>query len=287
MSTEKDAVKEIWILKASGEKELFSCKKLRHSLEKAGTSTELIPKIISHIKSGLKDGMKTRDIYRHAYSLLRKFEATKAGRYAIKNAIMELGPTGFPFEKLVAELLKYQGFSVEVDKIVRGSCVSHEIDVMAQQNERLVLVESKFHNQPGIKTDVKVALYVQARFEDIRKQLLSQSGSEQKQLEAWLVTNTKLTSNAIRYANCVGIRAIGWSYPPDSSLQNLIEAAGLSPLTSLTTLSRNQKRQLLSQGAVLCREINKGMLQSIGISESKASQVLKEANNLCKRQELH
>ncbi len=280
-------VKEIRVLKASGEQEPFSYKKLRRSLERAGVSPQLIPEIISHVMNELKDGMKTRDIYRRAYSLLRKWEAPKTGRYALKNAIMELGPTGFPFEKLVAELLKYQGFSVEVDKIVQGWCVSHEIDIMAQQNERLVIVESKFHNKPGIKTDVKVALYVQARFEDIRKQLPNQFGREQKLLEAWLVTNTKLTLDAIRYADCVGIRAIGWSYPPDSSLQNLIERAGLHPLTSLTSLNRYQKRQLISQGLVFCREIDKSILQSIGISESKATHILIEANKLCYQHDLH
>jgi Holliday junction resolvase-like predicted endonuclease len=219
--------------------------------------------------------------------LLRKRETHKASRYAIKNAIMELGPTGFPFERLVAELLKHQGFSVEVDKIIQGWCVSHEIDVIAQKDKRLVIVESKFHNQQGIRTDVKVALYVQARFEDLRKQLLGQFDREHKLLEAWLVTNTKLTSDAIQYANCVGIRAIGWSYPQDNSLQNLIEQANLHPLTSLTTLSKYQKRQLLGQGLVLCQEIDTGVLQSIGISKPKAIKVLKEANVLCKKHDFH
>ena len=30
----------------------------------------------------------------------------------LKNALRELGPTGYPFERFVGELLKYQGYQV-------------------------------------------------------------------------------------------------------------------------------------------------------------------------------
>ena len=110
--------KEVWIVKASGEKEVFSVEKLKRSLEKSRASSQVIEEVINHVVGELKDGMKTSAIYRRAFSYLRRKQPLAAGRYNIKKAIMELGPTGYPFEKIIAEILRGQGFSIEVGKIL-------------------------------------------------------------------------------------------------------------------------------------------------------------------------
>ena len=275
--------KEILIVKTSGETEPFLDAKLRQSLSRVNASPDTIEKIIKHVRKELKPGMQTASIYRHAFSLLHKLDYPAAARYSLKQAIRELGPTGHPFEKLVGELLALDGFSVEVGKVIQGLCVSHEIDVVAEKDDRHIMVECKFHNQPGIKSDVKVALYVQARFEDVQKQWQKQPDHGRKFHEVWLVTNTKLTSDAIQYASCVGMKAVGWSYPPNGSLQNLIEKAGLHPLTCLTTLSNTYKRLFLNRGLVFCKEIfeNKNLLQGMGLDEFKINAVINEINQLC------
>lgn len=275
--------KETLIVKTSGETEPFLEAKLRHSLLRVNASSDTIEKIIKHVRKELKPGMQTSSIYQHAFSLLHEFDHPAAARYSLKQAIRELGPTGYPFEKLVGELLKSDGFAVEVGKVAQGLCVSHEIDVVAEKDDRHIMVECKFHNQQGIKSDVKVALYVQARFEDVQKQWQKQPDHGRKFHEVWLVTNTKLTSDAIQYASCVGMKAIGWSYPPNGSLQNLIEKAGLHPLTCLTTLSSTHKRLFLNKGLVFCKEIfeNKNLLQGMGLDEFKINTVINEINQLC------
>ncbi len=278
-------VKTVNIIKASGESEPFSEHKLRRSLERVNALPVLIADIVEHVKSELKEGMKTSEIYSHAFSLLKKKEYFTAGRYSIKKALLELGPSGYPFEKIVAELLKLDGYAVETGKITQGNCISHEVDVTARKDNHLVLVECKFHNRAGYKTDVKVALYVNARFWDIKKHLLEKSGQNKDNLEAWLVTNTKLTSEAIRYSMCSGIRAIGWGYPYDGrNLQYLLEESGLLPITCLTSLTRTQKNELLRRGFVICREIaeQKEILQSTGLSDKKIVKVLKEVQELCR-----
>ncbi len=274
--------KEIIIIKASGEKEPFSESKLRRSLERVRVAPSTIDDIVVQIKSELKDGTKTSDIYRRAFSLLRQYQSHTAARYGLKAAIMKLGPSGHPFEKFVGKLLKSQGFSIEVSKIVPGFCVTHEIDVVGKKDNRCVMVECKFHNEHGIKSDVKIALYIQARFEDLQKQWQSHPASAQKFDEAWLVTNTKLTSEAIRYAECVGMKTLGWNYPPKNGLENLIERAKLYPLTSLATLNVTQKRALLDSGLVLCREIldNVNVLRAIKIAEEKIDKIINEINKL-------
>ncbi len=276
--------KEFRVIKASGESEPFSVEKLRRSLQRSRVSPQLIDEVIDHVVAELRDGMKTSAIYRHAFAYLRRRQPSAAGRYNIKKAILELGPTGYPFEKFIAEIMKAQGFRVEVGKTVAGFCVPHEIDIIAENKRRLIMVEGKFHNQAGYKTDVKVALYVKARFDDVIKRL----PHDDKKLEAWLVTNTKLTLDAVKYADCAGIKTIGWNHPPEGSLQQLVERAGLHPLTSLTSLSKYHKKQLIAKGLVLCRDIagNQDILPSIGINKAIATRIMQEAEELCREESL-
>ncbi len=274
----------IFVVKASGEREPFSDEKLRRSLERAGAPAKVIDNISQHLQTELKNGMTTADIYRHAFTILKQEGRHFAARYSLKKAIMELGPTGHPFEKFVGEILKEQGYkNVEVGKIVQGICVAHEVDVVAEKDDRRIMVELKFHNTPGARTDVKVALYVQARFEDIDKEWRREPGHGLQLHEVWLMTNTKLTSEAIAYGKCAGMKVVGWSYPTEGSLQHLIERSGLHPITSLTTLSRAEKTQLLEKGVVICKNIesNRAIVMSLGISETKFNGVVKEARELC------
>ena len=49
---------------------------------------------------------------------------------------MDLGPTGYPFEDYVAEILKTEGYQTQVRQVLEGNCVSHEIDVIAQKKTK-------------------------------------------------------------------------------------------------------------------------------------------------------
>lgn len=259
------------IIKASGEAEEFSEQKLRISLERARVEPDLIERVVNQIISELKPGTRTADIYHRAFQLLRRHARPAAGHYALKRAILELGPSGHPFENLVAALLKAEGFAVEVGRIVPGKCVTHETDVIAEKDGRRFVVECKYHNQPGIRSDVKVALYVWARFRDL-----------EKFDEAWLVTNTKFTDEAVRYGECVGMRVISWNYPENASLAQRIDRLGLHPLTCLTTLSRSHKQHLLESGLVFTRELagNRDALRLAGMSDDKIVLVLNEVSSL-------
>lgn len=273
----------VLIVKASGEQEEFSEEKLRASLQRSYASPEIIEEIIKHVKKELRKGITTHEIYRHAFSLLKKKSRPLAGRYHLKRAIMELGPAGYIFEKFTGEILRASGFSVKVGKIVSGFCVNHEIDVVAEKLEKHMMIECKFHNSQGIKSDVKVALYIKARFDDIEKKWNRQKSSVQKFHQAWLVTNTKLTSDAIKYASCVGMKTVGWNYPPDESLQKMIERSGCHPITCLTTLNHSKKRLLLDRNVILCRDLisKNHILKLVGIGSSQSSKVINEAKELC------
>lgn len=276
--------KHILITKASGERESFSAAKLQRSLERAHASPEAIAEVVASVTDELREGMTTADIYLKAFSLLKKYKRPVAAKYSLKKAIMELGPTGRPFEQFVAALLACEGFTVTGPQVVRGVCVKHEIDASGMKDNRHIMVECKFHNLPGTRSDVKIVLYVQARFEDVERQWQKQPEHGTKFHEAWLVTNTKLTSDAVDYAECVGMTAIGWNYPFNNGLEVRIERAGLHPITCLTTLTRSQKIELLNKHIVLCKELieHEEMLSSIGVRAPIVQKVLDEANALCK-----
>src|SRR3989339_1625728 len=272
----------IYVLKANGDRELFDVKKLEYSLKRAGASSRSAEQTISHIKEGLTPDITTHQIYRHAFELLHKEEKPVAFKYSLKRAIMELGPSGFPFEDFVAEIFRAKGFEAETGKIIRGFCVEHEVDVVAWNEEKLIMVEAKFHNELGIKSDLKVVLYVKARFDDLHKMTFSY-GKERQLDEAWLMTNTKFSSTAIEYGSCQGgLHMVGWNYPPVGNLHDMILEAKLHPLTCLTSLNGREKKVLLDQGIVLCKTLrdNPDLLNTLGFKENEIVKVMEEIKTL-------
>ncbi|MEX2010301.1 MAG: ATP cone domain-containing protein, partial [Parcubacteria group bacterium] len=150
----------VTIVKANGEKEIFDPEKLRASLLNSGSTLEATEEVILHVMDGLHNGMSTEEIYRHAFEYLRKLNRPLARSYSLRRALMDLGPSGFHFEDFVAEVLKTRGFETLTRQTVLGECVPHEIDVVAWNEKKLIMVEAKFHNDHGIKSDLKVVLYV-------------------------------------------------------------------------------------------------------------------------------
>jgi len=75
---------------------------------------------------------------------------------------------------------------------------------------------------------------------------------------------------------------VGWNYPHDGNLQDLIEESGLHPISSLLSLSRAQKNFFLQKGIVLCRDLENepALLKSLGISFSKSDSILREIRML-------
>lgn len=276
-------MQQIEVIKNDGSVEIFDPAKLEKSLRRSGADTQTTNEIVEHIQAELKNRTKTKEIYQHAFSLLRNSSHTAAMRYSLKKAIMDLGPTGFPFEKLLAVLFEKQGYKTKVGEIIQGKCAEHEIDVIAWKDDKLIMVEAKFHNMLGTKSDLKDALYVTARFDDIRDQEYEYDGKKLKLTEGWLLTNTKFSYTAINYAKCCGsLKLIGWSYPEKENLQDLVEGASLHPITCLTTLNRSEEKVLMDHGHILCQAVTEDSLRDVGIrNKNKVARILSEVQRLC------
>lgn len=277
----------IIVKKYSGEEVTFSREKLDRSLERSGASQEIIDKVYNELKGYLFDGITTSQIYRRAFQILRKLKRSTAARYSLRKGIMELGPSGYPFEQIVGAVIHHMGYETQVSQIVQGHCVSHELDVVARNGKELFMVECKFYNSQGKNCNVQVPLYIHSRFNDVKKTWEKDPANRGLKFSGWVVTNTRFTSDAIDYGKCAGLNMISWDYPRGKSLKEMVEESGLFPITVLTSLTRKQKEILLQHNVVLCRQLleKPEAFGRLGLSQKMQGKVLSEAKDLCADQD--
>ncbi len=310
------------IKKLDGTLEDFDIKKLEKALLRAGATRNVAGEIASHIEAVAKENQKGEDIttefvYKLAFKQLKNISRAAALKFSLKRAILEIGPSGFPFEEFVAEIWRHQGYTAITGQIVYGSCVSHEVDVIAWKPGELVMVEAKYHSDAASRTDLKTALYVKARYDDIKQQSFSLksfdlSSIDKKALEdmhafereaqhiedtphvipgdmaqhlteGWLITNTHFSDTAITYAKCNDLKLMSFEYPEMDSLQDKIFEYKLYPITCLTTLTSGEKKELLSRyNIVLCQTLYKRSdeLKDMGFSKEKIFEILEEVGSL-------
>jgi len=277
------------VTKGTGEQVAFDAEKLRSALKRSGAQPNEVNQIIRQVESRLYEGISTKKIYQIAYSILRKKSHHAAGRYRLKKAIMELGPTGYPFEKFVGRLFESDGFKAEVGQLVQGKCIQHEVDVVATKPGNQVMVECKFHSDSSRRSDVKVALYIHSRFLDLKA---AWENAEQFNTDTnyrgMVVCNTRFSEDAMQFAKCAGLDLVSWDYPSGNSLKDWVDRSGYHPITALQSLKKREKQELLEEGIVLCRDLKNhpDFLRKMGFNERQLSKVLKEAQLLIASQEI-
>ena len=272
----------IQIIKASGEKAPFNPEKLRRSLHRAGAGKDRSEAIARAVALQLHDGMSTREIYRLAHRLLRKEARPAAARYSLKQALLGLGPSGYPFERFVGKLFEADGYKVQTGQLREGRCVPHEIDVLAEADGKVIVAECKFHNRQHLVSDVKIPLYIHSRFRDLQAGFLSGPEGQNRQVEGWIFTNTRFTEDALQYGRCAGLHLIAWNTPFDFGLGDWIDRTGLHPLSCLSSLTQGEKDRLFGHNIVLVREIleTPDLLAPLRLAPERQQAVLREAESI-------
>ncbi len=275
------------ITKASGEHEAFQQAKLINSLVRVGSPFDVAREIAEEVYLQMPNGAHTRQIFKLAKRLLRKYNRVSVMRYSLKRAIYSLGPSGFPFERFFAKILQFYGYQSSTNITVRGFCINHEVDIIASDNIGKHMIECKYHNNPGKKTDVKVAMYVHARFQDIKKAY--DLAPEKKGLfrQGWLVTNTRCSGDAIAFAECSGLKIVSWRYPEkQQSLERLIEDKKLYPVTVLRFPERHTLDMCIANDLILVQDFaiadSREIAERLHVSEHIAQNLKKQAVELCK-----
>jgi len=254
----------IYVTKASGEQVLFEPEKIRRTCLNAGAPAELADTITRQVEAKVYTGMPTKEILDMVLRLLEIEHPHVAARYDLKGSIMRMGPAGFAFEELIAEVLKEHGYAARVHSLIPGaSGVTQEIDVIATKpfvsepgldpKLKYYMIECKFHHATGIYTGLKETMYTYARFLDIQDAW--KKGLCQEFDQPWLATNTKFSTDAITYANFKNIKLLGWNYPSGNSLQFLLESKKLYPITSLRGMDAATLEKFSDAGFMLVKDL--------------------------------
>ncbi len=272
------------VTKASGQTEAFDEEKLRRSLRRAGADELIVDQILEDLSGQCYEGIATKAIFKRAFKLLKRQHRPVAARYTLKQAMFDFGPSGFPFEDFFAEILKSQGYHVATRQLLPGVCVQHEVDVVAKNEEQLIWVECKYHPVAGSVSNIKIPLYIHARFRDLEQYLATKQLLQKGQVvEGWLVTNTRFSADACTYGQCAGMHLIGWNYPTKGSLRELVDKANLHPITCLTHLTRQEKNRLLEHSIVISKTLKQPGRWSelLHLSAERRDKVMQEARALC------
>lgn len=261
----------IRVKKSSGIFEPFLPEKLRRSLLKTGASRSIADYVVAEVANKIKDCVSTRRIYTMAFQLLWKKSHMHAITYNLKKSVQGLGPSGFFFEQFISRVFQGKGYKTETNKVLRGRCVKHEVDIVAIREDHKILMECKFHNSPSKKNDIKIVLYVQARAQDLKE---SENCMDFDDFA--LVSNTCFSKDAIQYANCVGLKLVGFNYPENNTISDIVKRYKLHPITCLRKLKKRYIPKLLEKGYILCKDIyrDSGVLDELGIREKE--QIMKE-----------
>ncbi|MDP3436278.1 MAG: restriction endonuclease [Bacteroidales bacterium] len=294
-----------YVQKSTGETEIFSQEKLKQSLMRSGAESSVIERIVNEILewmevetnrlSGNSDSVRwgqagmdsvfaipSRKIYTMAFSLLRKRTTSNAARYKLKSAMMEMGPTGHPFEHFAGEIYRALGYDVEVAKTLDGYCVTHEVDVIATKNLEQRFIECKYYQSTGKNANVQVPLYIRSRVDDIIKFRKTRSEYDDFEFSGGVVTNTRFTEDAEKYGECCGLHLLSWDYPKGNGIREIIDKFRLYPITSLTSLSKSDKQILMDNGVVTCRQISQdpSLLDYLKAPNSKLEKIKDELRDL-------
>lgn len=278
---------DIVIYKKDGTQEIFNEEKLIRSLKKSNASEGEVEHVVQLVYSKLAAGMRTTDIYRLAHSALSSYQKKNpnAIKYSLKQCVMELGPSGFPFESFVSRIFIELGYTCKTGVMLRGHCIEHEVDVLAHKGDEVICIEAKFHNESYLKSDTKVALYVKARFDDLIGQKITIDGQNAHITKGMLVTNTNFTDSAHVYADCIGTyEMLSWNRPQNKNLLTYIEEFKLYPITIIPELSKREILQMIEMGVLMCNDIksHKNILNKLNIKPRRQQAIYETINSICK-----
>ena len=274
---------KIKVKKASGIVEDLNPNKLRGSLIRSGADREQANSIIETIIEEIPPHTTTKKIYSLARKYLRQINHASGLRYSLKKALFRLGPSGYPFEKYIGEILKNYDYSVEIGSIMNGKCVKHEIDVFAVNKNEVLAVECKYRNSGGSTTDVKTAMYVHSRFRDLESVI--KTAYPGKSFRGMLITNTRFTTDAIQYAECTGMHLKSWRYPETGGLQEMVETKKLYPVTVISGVKSGLIKTLFDNNIILLKDLAgmkiEKIMKMLSLNERKAKILKQQADELC------
>ncbi len=226
------------VTKSDGKKERFDWEKYHHSLKQAELNSKFIPQLTNYLKSHLYNEIPTREVYETTKKFLQQLPQKKPFYlYQLREAIATLD--SIAFEKYISQLLAAHGYTTKWNVLVAGQCIEHQVDVIAEKDNHLIMVECKHHRNYHRDSGLGKVMELYARLRDVNQLRGALTYTTEEPVsryhfdQAWLITNTKLSYHAIQYANCKRLTLTAWRFGHLLSLEHMSQNVHLYPLTIL------------------------------------------------------
>jgi hypothetical protein len=246
-----------------------------------GASPQLAFQIAQKVESRVYDGMPTAKVLQLIFRFMRKHKPGVGHLFDLRKGLSQMGSKP-EFEVFVQVLLRHHGFEVESNQILKGRCVEHEVDAIARKGGVTYFVEAKHHQSYHALTGLDESRIARAILEDVSEGY-AMGTTNFKIDKAMIVTNTRYSEHAIKYGICRDITQIGWNYPANQGLENIIEQKRLLPLSCLRELRYEDRLKLVENGFILIRQIlaenPMSLTKKTGLRRALAEQILEKAQH--------
>lgn len=243
----------VFVTKADGSKQLFDKQKVIRTSMRMGASRQFAFEVAQKVENRVYEGMPTEKVLALIFRFMRKNKPSIVHLFDLRKGL-SLMASKPEFELFVRVLLSHHGFEVSSNQILKGRCVEHEVDAIARKNGVTYFVEAKHHLSYHALTGLDESRIASAVLEDVSEAF--QAGVNDFKIDnALIVTNTRYSEHAIRYGLCKGIMQVGWNYPVNQGLENMIEEKRLHPLSCLRGLNIEDRLRLVDCGLVLIRQL--------------------------------
>ncbi|MFX1565863.1 MAG: ATP cone domain-containing protein [Promethearchaeota archaeon] len=268
----------VMVIKWDGRTEEFDPTKIVRTLTRMGAPQTVAEEIADDLVDRIEEGMTTKEIYNMAVTELETHREVVEFRRDLRDGLARIGG-GFIFEDYVRLLLEEYGYKVSGNVIIRGACVDHEIDGIAERNTETVYVEIKHHSVLERYTPFEVTLSAKAKWDDL------QAGCEQGLNDCTfdrvlIVTNTRLTKQAQQYAECVGIEHFGWNTPQGRGIDWFIENKKLYPVTILRTVTDEERDVLYTNKILTLNQLVQADPKSVGLRKERVKELIEETHRV-------
>lgn len=243
----------IYVTKANGSRQPFRKEKVVRTCTRMRASRDVARKVANQVAKEAYDGISTKKVLKLIFKYLRKYRPGVGYQIDLREAIAILRPKP-DFERFIAMLLEEYGFKVQSNRIIPGRWVDHEVDAVARKGKDTVYVEVKHHFNHHSFTGLSVFLRAWATFDDFRDGAKA-GKTKVKFNKTLIVTNTKISDHAKKYANGKGIMHIGWRAPEGYGLERMIEDRKLYPITYLKSLDERDADKLGNADIILLKQL--------------------------------
>ena len=270
------------VMKADGTVAPFDPEKVVRTCKRMRLSKQECDQVLDEIEGKLYEGIPTKKVIHMIIEIGKRHRPHFAKIIDLREALGIMKPAP-DFEQYVAMIFESMGYKTITNKIIRGGCIEHEIDVIAIKGSETVYVEVKHHNQFHTFTGVDVVLQMQSTLQDLQEGYI-QKKHKYNFTKATIVCNTRVSAHAQSYSLCKDMGVLSWGYPKHNGIEAVIHYNFLYPVTVLRQISKEASLGLSENRIFTLKQLvscdRKELLKNSNISEKELESLIHDANSV-------